>query len=60
MTKVERVRRAIFAKYPKAVIDFEYDYGEILFYVNEEQFGHEENLHSGYIRNGKFIDVTDF
>lgn len=60
MTKLEETREAIFKKYPDAVIDFEYGYGEIIFYVNEDQLGQEENLHSGYVRNGKFIDATDF
>lgn len=60
MSKVERTRKAIFEKYPKAVIYFEYDYGEILFFPNEYQSHDDENLHSGFIKNGKLFDITDF
>lgn len=62
MTKVERTKKAIFEKYPHAVIDYEYSFGEVLFYVNEEQSHceNEEKLHSGIYRNGVLIDETDF
>ena len=60
MTKLEETKKVILEKYPHAVIYFEYDNGEILFYTSEEQSHSDENLHSGYIRNGKLIDVTDF
>lgn len=62
MTKVERTKKAIFEKYPDAVIDYEYSWGEVLFYANEEQSHceNEEKLHSGQFINGVLIDVTDF
>lgn len=60
MKNIERTRKAIFAKYPDAVIYFEYADGEIIFYPDDERSDSEENLHSGYMRNGRLIDVTDF
>lgn len=57
---IERTKKAIFKKYPNAVIYFVYDYGEILFYANKEQAGDDENLHSGFLKNRKLIDVTEF
>ena len=60
MTNLERTRKAIFEKYPNAVVDFEYDWGEILFYPDAEKSDSDENLHSGYIRNGRLVDVTYF
>ena len=62
MTKVERTKKAIFEKYPDAVIEYEYSWGEVLFYVNEAQSHceNEEKLHSGQFKLGEFIDVTDF
>jgi len=60
MTNLERTRKAIFEKYPNAVVDFEYDDGEILFYPDAEKSDSEENLHSGYMRNGKLDDVAYF
>ena len=60
MENLERTRKAIFEKYPNAVVDFEYDWGEILFYPDAEKSDNDENLHSGYIRKGRLVDVTDF
>ena len=60
MKNIERTIKAIFAKYPDAVIYFEYEDGEIIFYPNAKKSDSEENLHSGYIRNGRLVDVTDF
>lgn len=60
MTKLEKTRKAIIEKHPKAVIDFEYDWGEILFYPDAEKSDNEENLHSGYIINSRLCDITDF
>ena len=57
---LERTRKAIFEKYPNAVVDFEYDWGEIIFYPDAEKSDSDENIHSGYIRNGILVDVTDF
>ena len=59
MTNIERTRKAIFEKYPNAVSDFIYNWGELLFYPDVKLVS-EENLHSGYMRNGRFIDVMDF
>lgn len=60
MTNIEITIKAIFEKYPNAVIDFIYNWGEILFYPNARESNSEENLHSGYIRYGRLVDLTYF
>lgn len=57
---IEKTKRAIFEKYPNAVIFYAYDWGEILFYANKEQAGNEDDLHGAFLKNRKLIDERIF